>query len=131
VTGQATARFRRLAALAGLVCCLAVAPTAGAIVAYPSHVTIHYGPINKAFTREFSGRVKSPKPGCVSGRLVKVFHKQQGPDSAISPPVETDANGHWAIGSDTAHGRYYAKVKPSLLGNKVCKRTRSEIIKVD
>jgi hypothetical protein len=124
-------RFHAAAALAGLACALAVAPAAVAVVSHPSTVTIHYGPVAKAFTNQFYGRVKSPKAACVPGRSVRVFHVQPGPDSPQGmPPAETNAKGRWEIGNDIAHGRYYVKVKPSLIGNQVCKRSRSDIIHV-
>lgn len=114
-----------IAVLAGAAC-----PVPAGAAEVDTHVSIQYGPIAKVFAREFRGKVKSPKAPCEKERKVKLYEVHSGPDDLVST-TESKANGNWAIGNDTADGRFYVKVTKALgAGLDVCKPARSQKIKV-
>jgi hypothetical protein len=102
---------------------------AGQVPAFDTTVTIHYRPIQKAFSQEFRGKVKSERAFCRKDRKVKVFHVDAGPDTLTNTAVSA-ADGSWHSGNDIAQGRFYAKVGRVLRGPGVCKSAKSRTIQV-
>jgi hypothetical protein len=57
------------------------------------------------------GVVKSPKPGCIPRRRVKVFYVDEGPDTLIASDL-TGRAGKWSVnlGASPAPGKYYGSL---------------------
>ena len=64
------------------------------------------------------GEVNSPKAGCEPDRLVKLFHKDGGPDTKVGKDT-TNNNGEYQINMGTSPdgGTYYAKVIKRNIGS--------------
>src|SRR4051794_20956521 len=81
----------------------------------------------------FAGEISSPKGGCVGGRKVKLFLKQNGNQNSLGGD-KTDSKGKFKIelsGGPLQEGKYYAKVKQDRLGNgDVCLKKQSGYVKV-
>ena len=122
--------MKRIASLLVIAVVAGACPAGAGAAVIDTKVTIHYGDVNKVFSREFRGKVKSEKSACEKGRKVKLFEVLPGPNELLAK-TESKPNGTWAIGNDIAEGHFYVKVKQSLTnGLDVCRPARSEKIKV-
>jgi hypothetical protein len=77
----------------------------------------------------FSGTVSSPRSGCVPNRLVKLYSKDEGPDTFLGSD-RTDQNGEWEETAPFSAGlTYYAKVTRRDIGSAghdhICRADRS------
>jgi hypothetical protein len=81
----------------------------------------------------FSGNIDSPKSGCVDGRKVVLYRKQNGNQKKLGGD-KTDENGKFKIslsGGQIQNGKYYAIVKQDKIGNgAVCLEKQSGYVKV-
>jgi hypothetical protein len=83
----------------------------------------------------FHGKVKSDRDVCKRNRKVKMFQKQDGPDTLLGSD-RSRHNGHWKVQLEPGSGAYYAKVKVKTKvdenGNGViCHKDRSRQIIID
>lgn len=97
--------------------------------------TAHTVRFNSTVTIEFdagvfSGTVSSPRAGCVPSRLVKLFSRDEGPDT-LQGSDRTDQAGDWEVtGVPFSAGQtFYAKVTRRDIGgaghDHICRGDRS------
>ena len=106
-----------------LVALLANASGAAQVPSFKSRVTIK---------SNMSGWVFSPRRACERNRQVFVFRVRKGPNQLIAQ-VAANNKGRWKI-DEPAKGRYYARVRRTLVGNyantKICLADRSPTVKI-
>lgn len=122
--------------LAIFTCLIAAAGTATAIAhttGFNSATTIalRAGP-NDSFT----GRVSSPLPGCLRGRLVKLYNLNPGYTGTTIYRTRTNLNGKWTVGLNghAYPGSWYAIVTVKRITptghNHLCRGARSRTITI-
>lgn len=70
----------------------------------------------KAQGTDLSGRLSSPRQGCVTDRkviVIKVKGRRGGGDDKRFASDNASADGSWNTGNTGTAGRFYAKVKPT------------------
>lgn len=123
----------KMAALAA-VASLVLAGVAGAHGAakFDSEVTISSFVQNRGGhpSGAFFGEIASTNDNCATDRKVKLYRKRPGKDKFLGRRFSDSVEGDWQIPAKGKPGRYYAKVPKVEIPAGICRKDRSEVLKL-